>query len=374
MELLSLLNIRRDSCVTIANQLCDQINWMISTGELQEGAHLPPIRSAAAALGIHMHTMRSAYHLLEVRGLVSTCPGKGTVVLPYLPFAQKTNELNSGSHLIGLLIPNFSPFYAELLNGAEQIAKEEHCLIMIMKVGNNPSLAEKYLDMLIAKNTEGVINTSLGFTHEFQKKLEDAEIVLPFPIVYADVPSLSHSAVNLDSAGAAYQAAVHLLEHGHSVIGLINVPQEWPLGNEIYKGFQEGLRARAGGTGQLFIKTVTDFSIEAGYQAGLMLVNSVLKPTAIFAVSDTLAIGAMRAFKDQGLKVPEDMAVVGYNNLEIASLMEPPLTSMSAPAYELGAQSMGMLFSLIRNRRNNCENKILATQMVIRRSCGCLQP
>jgi len=321
-----------------------------------------------------MHTMRSTYHLLEQRGLVSTRPGKGTVVLHYIPYAHKTIEQNPGSHLLGLMIPNLTHFYAEFLNGAEQAAKEEHYFIMMMRIGENPNLAEKYLDLLIVKNADGVINASLGFSHEFQKKLEDGEIVLPFPIGYADIPSLSHSAVNLDSAGAAYQAAVHLLEHGHNSFGLINVPQEWPLGNEIYKGFQEGLRARSGGTGQLFIKTVTDFSIEAGYQAGLMLINSALKPTAIFAVSDTLAIGAMRAFKDHGLRVPEDMAVVGYNNVEIASLVEPPLTSISAPAYELGTQSMGMLLSLIRNRKNICENKILPTKLVIRRSCGCSLP
>ena len=371
MNILDVLHIIRDSSVPIANQLCDQIRWLISTGELKSGERLPPIRSAANAMGIHMHTVRSSYHLLEHRGLVSTRPGKGTVVLPYIPFTHQAVEPNRGSHLIGLLIPNLTPFYAEFLNGAEQAAKEEHCLIMVMKIGENPNLAEKYLDLLIAKNTDGVINASLGFTHEFQKKLDDGEIILPFPIVYADVPGLSHSAVQLDSAGAAYQAAVHLLEHGHNSIGLINAPQEWPLGNEIYKGFQEGLRARGGGAGQLFIRTVTDFSIEAGYQAGLMLVYSALKPTAVFAVSDTLAIGAMRAFKDRGLQVPEDMAVVGYNNMEIASLVEPPLTSVSAPAYELGTQSMGMLLQLIRTGQKKTESMTLSGKLVIRESCGC---
>ena len=80
MELLNLLNFRRDSSLPIANQLGEQISWLISTGELQEGTHLPPIRVAAEALGIHMHTVRSTYHLLAHWGLVSTRPGKGTSV------------------------------------------------------------------------------------------------------------------------------------------------------------------------------------------------------------------------------------------------------------------------------------------------------
>jgi len=371
MNILDVLHIVRDSSMPIANQLCDQISWLISTGELKSGEHLPPIRSAANRLGIHMHTVRSSYHLLAQRELVSTRPGKGTVVLSYLPLTQKAVDQNPASHLIGILIPNLTPFYAEFLNGAEQAAKEDHYFIMVVKIGENPNMVEKYLDLLIAKNIDGVINSSLGFSHEFQKKLDDGEIILPFPIVYADVPSHSHSAVQLDSAGAAYQAAVHLLEHGHNSIGLINVPQEWPLGNEIYKGFQDGLRARGGEAGQLFIRTVTDLSLEAGYQAGLMLINSGLKPTAVFAVSDSLAIGAIRAFKDQGLKVPKDMAVMGYNDLEIASLVEPALTSVSAPACDLGTQSVNMLLRLIGTRQKICENITLPTQLVIRRSCGC---
>jgi LacI family repressor for deo operon, udp, cdd, tsx, nupC, and nupG len=371
MIILDLLHIIRNSSVPIANQLFEQISWLITTREIQDGEHLPPIRSAANALGIHMHTVRSSYHLLEQRGLVSTRPGQGTVVLPYVSFTHTVVEPNHSSHLIGLMIPDFSPFYAEFLNGAEQAAKEKHCFVVVLKIGENPGQAEKYLDLLIAKNTGGVIIASPGFSNAFQKKMDDGEIILPFPIVYADVPNLSHSAVQLDSAGAATQAAVHLVDHGHSSIGLINAPQEWPLGNEIYTGFQEGLRARGGGTGQLFIRTVTEFSIEAGYQAGLMLINSALKPTAVFAVSDNLAIGAMRAFKDRGFKVPEDMAVVGYSNMEIASLVEPALTSISAPVYELGIQSAGMLLRLISSRQKFCENIILPTKLVIRRSCGC---
>jgi DNA-binding LacI/PurR family transcriptional regulator len=318
-----------------------------------------------------LHTVRSAYHLLEQRGLVSTRPGEGTVVLDHTPFALKAIEPNRGSHLIGILIPNLTPFYAEFLNGAEQTAREEHFLITIIKIGNSPDLAEKYLELMIAKNMDGVIIASQSFSPQFQKKLNDAEIVLPFSIVYADVPGIAHSAVNLDSAGAAYQAAVHLLEHGHNSIGLINVPQEWPIGKEIYKGFQEGLRSRGEVANQVFIRTVTEFSFEAGYQSGLMLVNSVLKPTAIFAISDTVAAGAMRAFKDRGYKVPEDIAVIGYNDLEIASLVEPPLTSISAPIYDLGMKSMSMLLQLISSGQKKCENSILPTKLVIRRSCGC---
>jgi DNA-binding LacI/PurR family transcriptional regulator len=371
MNILDVLRIRRDSSEPIIHQIYEQISWLISTGELKPGERLPPIRPAADAIGVHMHTVRGSYHLLEQKGLVSTRPGEGTVVLDYAPFALKASESNRGSHLIGILLPDLTPFYAEFLNGAEQAARDKHFLISIIRIGDNPNLAEKYLELLIAKNSDGVIVASQSFSPIFQKKLDDGEIVNPFPIVYADVPNLSHSAVKLDSAGAAFQAAIHLHEHGHGSIGLINTPQESPHGKEMYDGFQEGLRARGGSASQLFIRTVNEFSIEAGYQAGLMLVNSALKPTAVFAVSDALAIGAMRAFKDRGYQVPEDIAVIGYHDLEIASLVEPPLSTVSAPIHDLGMKSMNMLLQLVGSGQKKCENIILPTKLVIRRSCGC---
>ena len=371
MNVLDGFRITRDSSVPITNQICDQISWLISTGELKPGAHLPPIRIAADALGVHMHTIRSSYHLLEQSGLVSTRPGEGTVVLDYAPFVHQAFEPNRGSHLIGILIPDLSPFFAEFLKGAEQAARDKHFLISIIKVGDNPALAEKYLELLIAKNMDGVIVASQNFSPQFQKKLDDGKIVIPFPVVYADVPNRLHSAVQLDSAGASFQAAIHLIEHGHSSIGLINAPQESLLGNEIYKGFQEGLRARGGGASQLFIRTVSEFGIEAGYQAGILLVSSGLKPTAVFSISDELAVGAMRAFKERGFKVPEDIAVIGYHDLEIASLVEPTLTSVSAPIHDLGMKSMNMLLELVGSGQKKYEDVLLPTKLVIRRSCGC---
>ncbi len=109
-------------------------------------------------------------------------------------------------------------------------------------------------------------------------------------------------------------------------------PQEWPVGNEIHNGFQQGLRATGTGASQVFVKTVTDFSQEAGYQAGLKLIASGLHPTAVFAASDTLAIGAMRAFKENGLRIPQDMAIIGYNDMGVAGMVDPPLTTVAAPA------------------------------------------
>ncbi len=371
MAILDLIRIKKESSLPVANQLCEQMGWLISTGEIKTGEQLPPIRTAAQALGVHMHTVRSAYHLLEKKELVTTRPGQGTIALPYQPFKLSHYEADLATHTIGVILPELTYFYSAFLDGVQETAQASHAMLMVLNAKKNPLAAEKYLDQLMTKNVDGVINASLGFSDEFQARLDQGQLKLPFPIVYADVPQLAHSTVQLDSAGVMFQAVTHLIQHGHEVIGLINEPQDWPIGEAMFSGFQEGLRAKGIPLDQVFIATVTDFHVQAGYQAGLKLVSSTLRPSAICAISDDLAIGAMRAFKDQGLRIPQDMAMVGYSDIEIASLVDPPLTTVSAPAYEMGVQAMGMLKEMIITKKDRMENVTLPTKLVIRRSCGC---
>jgi len=371
MDILNLIHIHRDSSLPIVNQIVDQITWLISTGEIKTGEKLPPIRQAAQSLGVHMHTVRSAYHHLEDKGLVTTRPGQGTIVQTYVPFRMGTQTASPASHLVGILLPDITPFYTEFIRGVEEIAREANSLIMVIKVGENPILAEKYLDLLLSKNVDGIINASLGFSDEFQQRLNEGSLKLPIPIAYADCPGLPHSSVCLDTIGAASQAATHLLQHGHESVALINAPREWPLGSQILAGFEQGIHATGASASQMFLATITDFSQSAGYQAGLKLVSAGLRPTAVFAISDTLAIGAIRAFKEKGLHIPQDIAIIGYTDIEIAALVDPPLTTIATPTFELGQQVMARLNEMIQTRSRHFENILLPTHLIIRQSCGC---
>lgn len=371
MKILDLIHIHKESSLPIVNQICDQVSWLISTGEIKSGEKLPPIREAAQSLGVHMHTVRSAYHLLEKNGLVTTRPGQGTIVQTYVPFRVGTQTASPASHLVGILLPDITPFYTEFIRGVEEIAREANSLIMVIKVGENPIMAEKYLDLLLSKNVDGIINASLGFSDEFQHRLNEGSLKLPIPIAYADFPGLPHSTVCLDTAGAARQATIHLLQHGHESIALISSPQDWPIGSEILAGFEQGMHTTGADASQVFRTTITDYSQSAGYQAGLKLISAGLRPTALFAASDTLAIGAMRAFKENGLRIPQDMAIIGYNDIEMAAVVDPPLTTVAAPTFELGQQVMTKLNEMIQSQTRRFENILLPTRLVIRQSCGC---
>ncbi len=114
------------------------------------------------------------------------------------------------------------------------------------------------------------------------------------------------------------------------------------------------------------------FEIEAGYQAAMRLLQLDKPPTAIFAVDDTLAYGAMRAIKELNLRIPEDVAIAGNTNLQFSELVDPPLTTVTAPAYEIGACAIDILNKLIQGEPLRPKQRIFPTKLVIRESCGCL--
>jgi DNA-binding LacI/PurR family transcriptional regulator len=121
------------------------------------------------------------------------------------------------------------------------------------------------------------------------------------------------------------------------------------------------------------VVTAPDFSIEAGYKSAAQLFLRNDPPGAIYAASDQLAIGAFQAIKDRGLSIPKDVAVVGYNDIEMAPFVDPPLTTATAPAYQMGSEAMRLLGRIVDGGIPNEISIKLDTELMIRQSCGCNQ-
>ena len=174
----------------------------------------------------------------------------------------------------------------------------------------------------------------------------------------------------MDLEGAGYQAAQHLLEHNHKKIGLINFSIDAANINSIDRGFKHGLSQAGILLEEKHIIGVPGFAIEDGEFAIKKLLSVNDLPSAIFAVSDTLAIGAMKALKTSGLRVPQDMAVIGFNDTPLAQMIEPPLTTISAPSYDLGRSAAEILIKLINKKPVEKKQLVLSTSITVRQSCG----
>lgn len=366
------LRIQRDSSISITDQLVQQLASLVSLGKIGKGERLPPIRSAARQLGVHMHTVMAAYHRLEGQGMLVTRPGSGTVVLEYKPFSQQADFSSPGILKVGVILPELDSLHSQMLTGLHQALDEEGVSMELALSGYDPANAEPYLDRLIRQGISGVINFSSGFTPQFNSLRQSSDGLVRIPLVFANVPGLPESALTLDVADAAYQAAVHLVEHGHTALGLINLPEEWPLGNAIHQGFTRGLSNRSAGVGQMFIRSVTRLTIESGHEAGMQFCRSALRPTALLAFNDRLAIGAIQAFRAHGLRVPQDMAVIACFDSDLVKYTQPGITAFSASAGVMGYQAGRLMIQYLGLQpADTAEIKQMPISLVRRSSCGC---
>ena len=367
------LKVQRTSPLSISHQISQQLTWLISTGKIKAGDRLPPIRAAALRLGIHMHTVRAAYHHLEEMGCVTSRPGAGTSVLPYQPHTHNAVSLMSVGMHIGVILPELDAVHSQLLSGMERALREDGFSLLLEITGYDPSSADRCIDRLIQQGVQGILNVTTGFSPGFTSKLGNNELHLSLPILFINGPSPQCAGIQVDVANVAYQAAVHLTDHGHSSLGLINVPQQWYFGEAIYRGFMEGLRMRSAGTGQVFIRTVTHLDAEAGYHAALQFTSSALKPSAIFAVSDRLAAGAIKAIVEQGYRIPEDVAIMAYNDSDLDKFAQPGITAFNLHGEEIGYQAGQMMVRSLGSKEAGVpENMIYPVELIKRASCGCM--
>jgi DNA-binding LacI/PurR family transcriptional regulator len=183
-------------------------------------------------------------------------------------------------------------------------------------------------------------------------------------------PDATGYAVLMDWASAGYQGTQHLLAHGHRRVGLITWAREIPNVRLANAGYHRALREAGIQTDPALIVRVPAISMAAGRAGAQRLLRLAQPPTALFAIADPLALGAISALKDAALRIPEEMAVVGFNDISAAALMHPALTTVHAPAHEMGAEAMRMLADLIAGKEPARRRVVLPTALVVRQSCG----
>ncbi len=223
---------------------------------------------------------------------------------------------------------------------------------------------------LSARGITGFINISQGFSDVFYQKFARDEN-LDIPLIFLDVIDAKTHSITIDTPGAIGLAVNHLLDHGYREIALVNCPEEWPIGREALKGFRRALKARGIDPGTSRVYTVPNFGNDAGRFVIERMLSSQSLPRALVTVSDNLAIGAISALKSHSLQVPKDVAVIGFNDIATASIIDPPLSTISLPLFDMGQQTMDSLLDILDDGVSDWITKAFSGQLVIRESCGC---
>ncbi len=262
--------------------------------------------------------------------------------LGYRPNALARGLVQKRTGTIGVVLPDVAnPFYAEVLRGMGDVAAAQGFHLLLVNADLSFRKEEEGLAILAEKQVDGVIYTSGEVTPAHRELF--AALRRPVALAATYDPEGAYPAVLVDSQRGAALAVEHLADLGHSRIAVIHGPLRDPVaGGPRLAGYQQGAAARGLVLAPELIAE-GDFHLESGYAAMSRMLDRSDRPTAVVAASDLMAIGAVNAILDRGLRVQEDISVVGFDNIWFASAVRPGLTTVAQPMYDIGAKSVEIL-------------------------------
>lgn len=264
-----------------------------------------------------------------------------------------------------VVIPDVtSPFFSKVLRGIEHTALENGYRVVLGDTENDTSREQEYIELLLQQQADGMILLTARMD---RTRLE--EISNQFPVVLACeyIDELDVPTVSIDNIGGARKATEHLIELGHTKIAHITGPMNVILSRDRLKGYEQAMISHQLQMDPLYIQE-GDFSLESGYSQMQHLLELEIPPTAAFVFNDLMAIGAIKAVKDKGLRVPEDIAVVGFDNIQMASVFEPNITTIDQPKYAIGKKAMDLLLNLMNGETLHKKKFVLKDELIVRES------
>ena len=292
--------------------------------------------------------------------------------LGYVPDAAAQALVSRRSRIIGLIFTRARHhidddiFLTQVLDGLLQTT-QRHTMRLMLDLVEETGSAATYLELIQSKRIDGLIISCPRTDNTAWRGLIDEGVPL---VLMGQLPDPGPCYVDVDNAAAARTAVDHLVSLGHTRIACItNAPLSYPAALQRLEGYRSVLAANGIAYRDEWVR-YGDFTLESGYARMSSLLSESELPTAVFVASDVVAIGAMAAIRERGLRIPEDMAVVGFDDVPFARYATPPLTTAHLPAAELGRRAGEMLIDLVNGRRPDEPHVLLDTHLVVRESCG----
>jgi LacI family transcriptional regulator len=285
--------------------------------------------------------------------------------LDYQPNHLASSLRSRRTHTIGILVPSITnPYWPEMVRGVEDLAHREGYVVFLCNTDGDPSKLHTYIRALRRQRVAGLFFSGGG-------EITDAEIEAlvadGIHVVLNDNRSRHEKivTVHVDDHRGGFDATTHLLDLGHQRIAII-APLE-TAGSGRREGYLAALSDR-GITADSELMITATFDMESGQRGARRLLALPSMPSAIVAGNDMIAIGVISALKQQGKRVPQDVAVIGFDNIPIAALYDPALTTIAQPLYEMGASAMQAILDRVRNPALPGVSLTFATPLIVRRS------
>lgn len=273
--------------------------------------------------------------------------------------------------LVGMTLPFVHEYFGRFLDGASEALYEQDMRIVLCPTLHEHQREATLLELLMQGTTDGALLLLTTESSDELKALRDQG----YPFVVLDPRKPLDEGIPAVSAthwAGAKAATDHLLALGHRRIGAITGPHGWVASVDRLDGYHAAL-AGAGVLPEPELVAKGNFTTESGYIGAASLLDASEPPTAIFAFNDEMAVGAMKAARERGLRLPEDLSVVGFDDLERAAIVSPALTTVRQPLAEMGRMAVSLLIRLLDNQRLEALSVELATKLVVRESTAPLR-
>lgn len=291
---------------------------------------------------------------------------KAAMDVGYFPQALGRNTRRNESRTLLVIVPDIcDPFFSEIIRGIEVTAAEQGYLVLIGDCAHQNQQEKTFIDLIITKQIDGML--LLGSRLPFDASIEEQRNLPPMVMANEFAPELELPTVHIDNLTAAFNAVNYLHELGHQRIGCIAGPEEMPLCHYRLQGYVQALR-RSGITVDPHYIARGNFTYEAGATALEQLLDLPHPPTAIFCHSDIMALGAMSLAKRRGLNIPDDLSIIGFDNISLAEFCDPPLTTISQPRFDIGREAMLLLLDQLSGQNVSSGSRLLDCELVLRGS------
>lgn len=283
--------------------------------------------------------------------------------LQYRPNMLSQKFRNKTANIIVVLVPDIANlFFTTVIRGIESVAQKRGFSVLLGDTRDSMQREQEYINLVETRQADGIIQL---------RPYRADDTTLPKPLVLAvnasGCENTPYPAVRIDNVGVAKEIVNYLISLGHERIGVITGLANNPHSIDRLKGYRQAL-VEANIPFEPSLVAEGDFTLWSGLNASEHFTRMEKPPTAIFCMNDEMAIGAMKGLKSKGLKIPQDISITGFDDLEVSRYVDPPLTTVSQPAEKLGEKSAELLFQLIDNQQPSQTEYVLPVELVIRQS------
>jgi DNA-binding LacI/PurR family transcriptional regulator len=292
--------------------------------------------------------------------------------LGYQPSQLARGLRRNQTSIIGMIVPDITnPFFPAVVRGAEDVAYQHSYRLVLCNTDNDPAKERAYLQELRSYRMAGLILIpSVNSELERRKDMDSAT-----PVVCLDrqLAGWEGDTITVDNSDGAFSAANHLLSLGHRSIAMITGNMQLTNAVARVEGFREAMRKSKHEVEPEYIQEGR-FDRLSGYEKMRVLLQLRPRPTGVFASNDLIALGALAALRESGLRCPEEISLIGFDDLEFCEFVHPALTTVSQPGYQMGAKGANLLIKRIRGAADPPHHVVLPTELKLRQSTALVAP